>query len=141
MPPQVEVGTHLGGMEYIGSRSARGPDESNRNMSKPPIMVSVVPLRLMSAASGGDESTGGDGPGCDGGGASPVGPGENSSDSPKPSGSLPGSSRCLAYSDGEYSLMWSRDCVVVVREAPKDCRLPMATPAGGCQWETGICWL
>lgn len=65
MPPHVDVGTHLGGMEYIGSRSARGSDESNRNMSNPPMMVSVVPLRLMSAASGGDESTGGDGPGSD----------------------------------------------------------------------------
>lgn len=44
------MGTHSGGMEYDWSKSARGPVELNRNMSKLSIMVSVVPLRVISTA-------------------------------------------------------------------------------------------
>lgn len=44
------MGTHSGGMEYVWSRSARGPVELNRNMSKLSIIVSVVPLRVISTA-------------------------------------------------------------------------------------------
>lgn len=46
----MAVGTHSGGMEYVWSRSARGPVELNRNMSKLSMMVSVVPLRVISTA-------------------------------------------------------------------------------------------
>jgi len=44
------VGTHSGGMEYAWSSSGRGPVELKRNMSKLSMMVSVVPLRVISTA-------------------------------------------------------------------------------------------
>lgn len=61
--PEVDVGTHSGGMGKAGSRSSRGPFESKRNISKAPMMLSVVALRVISTAAGA-ESAGGDGYGC-----------------------------------------------------------------------------
>lgn len=109
----MDVGTHSGGIGYTGSRSARGPFESKRNMSKAPMMLSVVELLVISTAAG-DESTGGDGyacPDCEND-VGPVDPFASPRENAEVvlhvgSGVGSGSSKCFAYSEGEYSLTWS----------------------------------
>lgn len=124
-----EVGTQSGGTEPMEVGAWDGPDESKRNMSMPPMSESVVSLRDISTAdveawSNGDvQGHGEDGP------VRPL----------KVQAASNGCevSKYRAYSEGEYSSTWSRRRV----RGPKDWRLPMAAPAGGCRWETGTCWL
>lgn len=108
------------------------------------MMLSVVALRVISTAVG-DESAGVDGYGCPEfvNDAGPVDPFASPRDSAEvvlnagwKSGSGSGSSKCFAYSEGEYSSTWSS---WGVRAGPNDCRFPRVAPADGCQCETGSC--
>lgn len=104
----MDVGTHSGGMEYEVFRSTLDPSESNRIMSKGPMMLSVVALRVISTADG-HESANEDVFGRSGCGnlAGPVGPCASPKDSAEESCGTwwleISKCFCFALSVGQYS--------------------------------------